>query len=58
MKAEVSKLVEIKECKKTRIGIKFKIKAIKRILDMPKQGSVSWMTSLRTECREEKDKGM
>lgn len=58
MKAEVSKLVEIKECKKTRIAIKFKIKAIKRILDMPEQGSVSWMTGLRTEFREEKDKVM
>ena len=60
MKKELLKLVEIKECKKTKITIKFKIsiKAVKRSFDIPKHGEVLWTTSLRTEGREEKDKDM
>ena len=57
---ELSKLVEVKECKKTKVVIKFKIcvKAIKRSFGIPKHGGVLWTTSLRTEGREGKDKDM
>ena len=58
MKPEMSKLIDIKECKKTRIAVKLKQSPKDLILEKKKKGRVLWTTGLRTllECRDEKDK--
>lgn len=60
MKPEMSKLTDIKECKKTRIAVKLKQSPKDLILEKKKKkkGRVLWTTGLRTllECRDEKDK--